>query len=162
MPPSKTCGVCAQTKPDTTEYFSPYTMPSGKPSRRGTCKPCMSERAKRHHRERPDLRKASLDRRRDRRRGAKGSHTNADIAQLKRKLKGKCFYCGVVLQANCTVDHMTPLSRGGTNWPSNLTLACKTCNFDKHAKTAKQFVEWRVNHALRSTLGARALLGPRK
>lgn len=158
MSASKFCGVCKKRKPDTTDYFSAYTTNSGNPSRRGTCKECMSERSRRHHRERTDLRHAALERRRERNALAEGAHTPADIVKLRKKLRDKCFYCGIVVGDAFSIDHMTPLSKGGTNWPSNLALACKPCNFDKHSKTAAAFVQWRIKHNLPCTARARALL----
>jgi 5-methylcytosine-specific restriction endonuclease McrA len=38
------------------------------------------------------------------------------------------------------VDHKTPLSRGGSNWPSNIVCACAECNMKKNAKTAEEFL----------------------
>jgi 5-methylcytosine-specific restriction endonuclease McrA len=52
----------------------------------------------------------------------------------------RCFYCkrtGVKL----TKDHAIPLSRGGTNWPSNLIPACQHCNGSKQDKTWAEFKE---------------------
>jgi hypothetical protein len=91
---AKVCGACGERKPDTIAYFSAYTTSAGNPSRRSTCKVCMSERAKRHHRERPGLRKAAIARRKERLRWAEGLHTNADIDRIKAKLRNTCFYCG--------------------------------------------------------------------
>jgi 5-methylcytosine-specific restriction endonuclease McrA len=151
---NKVCGICKKEKPDSTEYFSAYTTSSGNPSRRGTCKACMSERALRHQRERPDLRKATTDRRQERNQNAEGSYSKSDIDLLFKNLKGRCFYCGEIFDNNYTVDHMISLAKGGTNWPSNLTLACKVCNFDKHTKSASEFVKWRMLHSLPCTAGA--------
>jgi 5-methylcytosine-specific restriction endonuclease McrA len=155
---TKICGVCKKRKPDTVEYFSAYTTSAGNPSRRGTCKTCMSARAKRHHKERPDLREAAIQRRKARIRDAEGEYTAIDIERIRKRLRDKCFYCGVSLNGRGTVDHMTPLRKGGTHWPSNITLACSTCNSDKHGKTAIQFVRWRQLHKLPCTARARKLL----
>lgn len=38
------------------------------------------------------------------------------------------------------VDHRTPLSRGGTNKLSNLTLACPSCNSRKGNRLAEDFM----------------------
>lgn len=40
-----------------------------------------------------------------------------------------CYYCRVRLTMDtATVEHLVPLSRGGTNHRSNKVLACKGCN----------------------------------
>lgn len=46
-----------------------------------------------------------------------------------------CKYCGVGLTAvTATLDHVIPKSRGGTDAPSNLALACHACNNAKGDK----------------------------
>jgi len=41
----------------------------------------------------------------------------------------KCFWCECDLTAETlTIDHYIPLSRGGSNKPKNLRIACKACN----------------------------------
>lgn len=54
----------------------------------------------------------------------------------------KCGYCGdKVCKSNPpTIDHMVPLSRGGSNDLDNLTIACVSCNAKKGTKT---HIEWR-------------------
>lgn len=48
----------------------------------------------------------------------------------------RCAYCGRSLSyKTATQDHVIPLSRGGTGWPSNLVPACQTCNSKKHTNT---------------------------
>lgn len=43
-----------------------------------------------------------------------------------------CQYCGMPLDSsNATIDHVIPLSRGGTDTPDNKVWACKTCNHRK-------------------------------
>ena len=42
---------------------------------------------------------------------------------------GRCFWCrAFVEREQATLEHLVPLSRGGTNEPSNLAMACLTCN----------------------------------
>lgn len=53
----------------------------------------------------------------------------------------RCRYCRCTITVNTlTIDHAIPLSRGGTNWPSNLMPSCKTCNLRKHTKTLSEFL----------------------
>ncbi len=41
---------------------------------------------------------------------------------------GRCWICG---KPATTIDHVIPISKGGTNWPANLRPACRTCNARK-------------------------------
>lgn len=46
-----------------------------------------------------------------------------------RRCKGECFYCGtLILEDEFSVDHVMPLSRGGSNLLQNLVAACVRCN----------------------------------
>ena len=73
-------------------------------------------------------------------RGADGTHTAADIARLFAQQEGRCFYCSDALAKGFHVDHMTPVSRGGSNAPDNLCCACQFCNLSKHDSTAAEFL----------------------
>lgn len=45
------------------------------------------------------------------------------------KNNGKCAICGKpVMYKKMTIDHIVPISQGGTNDFSNLQLACHSCN----------------------------------
>jgi 5-methylcytosine-specific restriction endonuclease McrA len=52
---------------------------------------------------------------------------------------GKCIHCNAALVVrldgtpvgNATVEHIVPQSRGGTDEPANLALACARCNYQK-------------------------------
>lgn len=51
-----------------------------------------------------------------------------------------CRYCKCELtDDSVTIDHQIPLSRGGSNWPSNLVPACASCNKRKHARTPQEY-----------------------
>ncbi len=46
-----------------------------------------------------------------------------------------CFYCNAQLTFNeSTLDHVIPLSKGGSNRIENLVLACSDCNQKKDNK----------------------------
>lgn len=49
----------------------------------------------------------------------------------------KCVYCGYF--ADLTIDHIVPVSRGGTNSVSNLATACRSCNSSKNDKTPEEW-----------------------
>lgn len=72
---------------------------------------------------------------------AEGTYTVADIARLYDNQDASCFYCHVHL-TRLHVDHKTPLSRGGSNWPANLCLTCPRCNVRKCDKTAEEFIAY--------------------
>ena len=91
----------------------------------------------------PEETRAYSAARRARLRKAEGTHTPADIqAQLKRQ-EGRCYYCGVKLDKGYDVDHVVPITRGGNNDPSNLVIACPTCN---RSKGDKLIHEWSGNN----------------
>lgn len=79
-----------------------------------------------------------------RRNGAAGTHSGADVVRLWHRQRGECIRCGERFGKRPTeggyhVDHITPLSRGGSNWPRNLQLLCPTCNVSKQNKTPAEF-----------------------
>ncbi|MGD8512780.1 MAG: HNH endonuclease [Deltaproteobacteria bacterium] len=51
----------------------------------------------------------------------------------KRQLaRGRCYYCGKSFPPrSLTMDHIVPLSRGGTSKKGNVVPACKDCNNKK-------------------------------
>ena len=56
-----------------------------------------------------------------------------------------CAYCG---NGATQVDHMVPVSKGGTAAPSNLAAACRQCNFEKLDFTVAEWAEWRRERGL--------------
>jgi 5-methylcytosine-specific restriction endonuclease McrA len=52
----------------------------------------------------------------------------------------RCVYCGAGLGLeNVTLDHVIPLSRGGSHQPGNLVSACQTCNQRKGSLLPTEF-----------------------
>ncbi len=78
----------------------------------------------------PDAPRAKMARRR----AASGSYTQKDISDLLRLQRRKCAYCKTKLTTKYHVDHITPLSRGGTNDRQNLQITCVKCNLGKGAR----------------------------
>jgi len=68
-----------------------------------------------------------------------------------RKIHGdNCCYCGVLMDfvrgkrgsikpERATVEHILPISKGGTHTWGNTTLACHRCNTSKNAKTVDEW-----------------------
>jgi 5-methylcytosine-specific restriction endonuclease McrA len=75
-----------------------------------------------------------------RKKDAEGTHTGDDILALFDAQGGICVYCPAPLTDGYHVDHRTPLSKGGSNWPDNLQLTCGTCNMKKHDLTHEEFM----------------------
>lgn len=48
-----------------------------------------------------------------------------------------CVYCGA--DEDLTLDHITPLSRGGKDTEDNLCTCCKRCNSAKGARTPEEW-----------------------
>lgn len=102
-----------------------------------------SEANKEHHRalnrqwskKNPEAARALVARRRARIAGVGGSYTKADIRRMHDEQSGKCPCGALFSEVGYHVDHVHPLSLGGTNDPSNLQLLCPTCNRRKGAKT---------------------------
>jgi len=82
---------------------------------------------------------------------ARAAHQVAiNVQDIKRrKIKeqnGQCIYCSTNLNSlNCDLDHIVPLSRGGTNELANFQALCGRCNKEKHAKTHEEYVTWLLN-----------------
>jgi 5-methylcytosine-specific restriction endonuclease McrA len=76
-----------------------------------------------------------------RKREAEGHHTGDDIKMLMAAQRGKCAYCFTKLLPGFHVDHIEPLSKGGSNWPSNLQLLCAQCNLSKRDKLPHVFAQ---------------------
>lgn len=74
-----------------------------------------------------------------RERGAEGTFTDEDIIAQYDAQNGICAYCDTPLNGVYDIDHVIPVSRGGTNWPDNLVCTCRFCN---RSKADKLLSEW--------------------
>lgn len=84
-------------------------------------------------------------RRRARVSNAEGTYTHTDLLQMYEDQGGHCAYCGIGIfwdiPKDVHIEHIIPLSRGGSNWSDNICLTCASCNLSKGDKTV---VEWEV------------------
>lgn len=74
--------------------------------------------------------------------GAKYSITKIKMEKILLKAGGKCTYCSIpISETNFSIDHIKPLSKGGSNHANNLVASCRTCNARKNAKPLKRFLK---------------------
>ena len=113
------------------------------------------KRKAKEHASRKSARKRNLDhartisrRKAHRRRGfdSKGFYTEEQLQARIAFWGGRCYLCRIDWNAlptkgdaqsgerYKTIDHVIPLSKGGTNWPANLRPACDRCNSSKRDK----------------------------
>lgn len=83
---------------------------------------------------------ASEHNRRARKRSTGGSYTPQEIEAQYKRQKGKCYYCSKKI-AKYHVEHVVPISRGGTNDISNIVLSCPSCNQKKGNRLPHEWPE---------------------
>lgn len=152
VPTHKICTICNITKPF--EEFCKSKNSIGGRSR--MCKMCdvkrrtewrknNPEEAKHRDQEarkrNPQKARRTTQIRRARKRNADGTYSQFDIERKYKAQKAKCYYCGISIKDGYHIDHVVPLSRGGSNWPDNLVLACPSCNNRKHNKLPHEWTE---------------------
>lgn len=84
----------------------------------------------------------------------------AIVSMLMLRQNGLCFYCKLPIlihaepdyRLKATLDHKTPLSRGGEPFGSNVVACCNLCNKHKGMLDAETFMEVRRDHARRKEL----------
>lgn len=146
----KKCSKCRLEKTISEFYSSAYSS-DGVAS---YCKICKSKIRKNWHqrtksdrkiqrneylKKNPQILHKIRENRRTREYNAVGNHTLEEWLAKKKEFDNLCGYCK--LGKPLTKDHMTPLSRGGTNSIDNIIPACKSCNSAKCDKTYKEFME---------------------
>ena len=70
---------------------------------------------------------------------AQKAEIKAIYKRAKEDPKVRCYLCGdLIKMGERQVDHIMPLSKGGTHRPSNLAVACASCNLKKHDKLPEE------------------------
>ena len=78
--------------------------------------------------ENPELAKILKALGRDRLKGVPGSCSAPQMLARIEYFGRRCWMCGAPWEQ---IDHVKPLNKGGTNWPSNIRPACGDCNLRK-------------------------------
>jgi len=131
----------AEANPERRDEIVKKSYKKNKKKRNAACR----NYAKQH----PDVIKAKTQRRRARRKNAEGSFTSAEWIALCEKYGNRCLCCGRTKKQLKTLglalapDHVIPLSKGGSNYISNIQPLCHAwkkgskggCNNAKRAKT---------------------------
>jgi len=73
------------------------------------------------------------ERRRARRAAVPNAFGARDLREAKEVSCGICAYC-LRPTKHLTIDHVTPLARGGSHTPENIVMACRSCNSKKGAR----------------------------
>ena len=73
-------------------------------------------------------------------RNAKGKFTPREWVIKKLEYGNTCAVCGK--SGKLTIDHIIPLSKGGTNDIDNIQPLCPTCNYTKSDMLMEEFVEY--------------------
>lgn len=74
------------------------------------------------------------------RRSIKYKLTRTKLVKAFNKTKGFCVYCNAPLTIKTGhLEHIKPISKGGTNHLNNLTYSCPSCNLKKRNYSLNQF-----------------------
>jgi 5-methylcytosine-specific restriction endonuclease McrA len=95
-------------------------------------------RAGRWAKNNPEKACAATRRRTARKAAAEGAFTPEEFATVCKQHNHSCFYCGK--KTKLVAEHMTPLSRGGSNWITNIVPACRPCNSSKGSMTTEEYM----------------------
>jgi len=90
--------------------------------------------ARLHYINNPEMYQAYRHARRAREISAPGHFTSEDIKTQFKMQKGRCWHCQKELNRNYHIDHLIPLSRGGSNDARNIVISCPECNRSKNDK----------------------------
>ncbi len=99
------------------------------------------ERTREWTKKNPKKRRANAMKHYSLKKNARGRFSDADITKLLVEQDGLCTYCRCDISQTYTIDHITPLSRGGSNWPDNIQLLCHSCNCSKNNKTHEEYIK---------------------
>ena len=138
-----------RNRPEGREYRRNYTrsyrMRPGVLERKYEWDKAYNHRPETREHRRP-LERAWSSIRRARKRNLSGTYTANQIQDMLKRQKSKCYYCHAKFEKNngkdvYHIDHVIPLSRGGSNDISNIVCACPNCNRRKHDKLPHEWLD---------------------
>jgi 5-methylcytosine-specific restriction endonuclease McrA len=88
-----------------------------------------------------DRLKAYWHKRRANKINAGGSYTAKEITALLSRQRSKCPICKTGISSKYHIDHIMPLTLGGSNYISNIQLLCPQCNLSKGARHPIEFMQ---------------------
>jgi len=92
------------------------------------------EKDKKWRKDNPEKSRALVRNRRSRIKKCDGRHTGQDVIDILHSQNFLCNACGIDISKKYHVDHIIPIAKGGSNWPSNLQCLCVDCNLRKGSK----------------------------
>ena len=76
---------------------------------------------------------------RAKRENSPGKWLESLIDEMGQHCKWTC-HCGSDISDDFTIDHIVPISKGGTNYPDNIQLLCPFCNRSKKNKPQDEYL----------------------
>jgi 5-methylcytosine-specific restriction endonuclease McrA len=108
----------------------------------------VKSRNDKYNKKHPEKKRARVEKRRKLSKQAEGNFTENDLKIMYEEQEHRCAYCGITIFWNIPndihIDHIQPLSKGGSNWPNNLCLACADCNLSKGEKSIEEWMLVRI------------------
>jgi len=129
------CRLCKREKPASDFLAGKAKKPSS------TCAGCRKKLSDRHRRNYyaklpPDKRHTLTHKKRAETYGVE--HSEYSRTAIMHRWAYTCAYCPAFAEH---MDHVMPLSKGGTDTESNMLPACASCNLSKGAKTLAEWAE---------------------
>lgn len=103
----------------------------------------LRESKRRWYRQNRDAYAQYRQNRRAKEKSAPGSFTLSELKAVYMTQEYRCAYCQS--EDPLSIDHIVPLSRGGSNWITNIQGLCLTCNLKKGSKLESELFTRKSN-----------------
>lgn len=97
--------------------------------------------SKKWKQENPHKNREYCSARKSRKLTAGGRYTQRDIERILKMQRHRCACCKKSLRIGFEVDHIVPLSKGGTNFPKNIQLMTPSCNSSKYNRDPIEYMQ---------------------